>query len=467
MDPVLAERMSKELIGQRIGGWLILRHIGDGKSAVVFVGENEGQQIALKVFDPELVERFGRASQLMRIERECDLIGENHPHLVQIYGGGECEESGYLYVAMEFIPAPNLKTVLTLVPRDKIASILKQIASAAQFLEEKGLAHRDIKPENIAVYSDFTRAVLLDLGVLRPIGNSDLTDEKSRVFIGTLQYSSPELLLRLESDDEQGWRAITFYQLGAVLHDLIMRRPIFSDFVEPFALLVEAVKNEKPIIHADDISADLVLLAQNCLVKPPLARLSLVSWEDFSKDKDTRRLADIARERVMKRNLLARSQSTELVSAPQLSLRQSRTLVVNRLDNVIRNECAGSNSFPQMQIFQNIEGSAQVQVVFEPSLAHELPQKLSICFDCELVDEATKAFNIVASACFLINNSLHGSPPEVSKIFCGPLDSRSLTSAVNDVLWCSIDFGQRQGEHFAQDSAVYWLNINQVLGEQQ
>lgn len=308
MDSVRAERMARELIGQQVGGWLIHRLINAGKSAVVFAARKDRQQSALKIFDPELVERFGKATQLARIDRERSLIGERHPHLVQILDGGECRVTHHLFVAMEFIDAPNLGASLTLVPRDKISPIMQQVASAARFLEKKGLAHRDIKSENIAIFPDFSRAVLLDLGVLRPIGDSDLTDEEARVFIGTLRYSSPEFLTRTEQDTVEGWRAITFYQLGAVLHDLIMRRPLFQEFSDPFAVLVEAVKSEKPEIHADDVIAELVLLAQNCLVKAPEARLALVSWSDFDLSRDAKPAVESARERVRKRALLARAQ---------------------------------------------------------------------------------------------------------------------------------------------------------------
>jgi serine/threonine protein kinase len=211
--------MSKELVGHQVGGWLLHSFLGAGRSAAVFGGEKNGRQCALKVFDPELVERFGKATQLGRIARERGLIGECHPNLVQIFDGGECYDSGYLYVAMELIEAPNLGSILSLVPRDKIAPIVQQVAAAARFLEDKNIAHRDIKPENIAVFSDFSRAVLLDLGVLRPFGDPGLTDENARVFIGTLRYSSPEFLKRTEKDTLEGWRAITFYQLGAVLHE--------------------------------------------------------------------------------------------------------------------------------------------------------------------------------------------------------------------------------------------------------
>ena len=54
----------------------------------MFEGEKDGQRCALKIFDPEVVEGFGKATQLGRIERERSLIGEHHPHLGQIFGGG-------------------------------------------------------------------------------------------------------------------------------------------------------------------------------------------------------------------------------------------------------------------------------------------------------------------------------------------------------------------------------------------
>lgn len=459
MDPVRAARMTQELMGRTVGGWLIRRNLGAGKSAVVFEADNEGRSSALKVFDPELVERFGKETQLARIERERSLIGQHHPHLVRILDGGECAASGYLYVAMEFIDAPNLASSLTLVPRDKIATILRQIASAARFLEEKGLAHRDIKPENIAIFPDFSRAVLLDLGVLRPFGDSNLTDEDARVFIGTLRYSSPEFLTRTEQDSIEGWRAVTFYQLGAVLHDLIMRRPLFQQFSEPFAVLVEAVKSEKPEIHADDIAADLVLLAQNCLVKAPDARLALVSWNDFDVPPSTKSSVESAKERVRKRTLLARAQPGRKLAPPCLPAKQLSQRIVEQIDNAIRLECAGSDSFPPMEIIQRVDGATEVQVVFAASPERALPHELSIRFVCELVDQATMTVSITASAGLLPTGALHGDPPSAASVFRGPLDSTSLPARVQAVLWCAVDLAQQQSTASDAAGGIRWLDL--------
>ena len=168
--------------------------------------------------------------------------------------------------------------------------IIRQVASASRFLENLQLCHRDIKPENIAISDDFQTAKLLDFGVIRPHGMKAITDgTNGKIFIGTLKYSPPEFLLREEQDTPEGWRAITFYQLGAVLHDLIMRRPLFADFENPYARLVNAVQQETPKIESKVVPPALVELARYCLVKPVQTRLQLVSWEHFEKEPSTSR----------------------------------------------------------------------------------------------------------------------------------------------------------------------------------
>ena len=49
--------MSAELLGKTVGGLrFIHKYINHGKSAVVFMAQRSGQEAALKIFDPEIVE---------------------------------------------------------------------------------------------------------------------------------------------------------------------------------------------------------------------------------------------------------------------------------------------------------------------------------------------------------------------------------------------------------------------------
>lgn len=84
MDDIRADALSKKLVGKAVAGWKIEKYLGCGKSAAVFYCSNGGFEAALKVFDNEIIDRFGRDSQLKRIEREKNLRGKHHPNLVKI-----------------------------------------------------------------------------------------------------------------------------------------------------------------------------------------------------------------------------------------------------------------------------------------------------------------------------------------------------------------------------------------------
>jgi hypothetical protein len=69
MDDARAARMATELMGTTIGGWTIREYLGAGKSALVFKAEKDSALAALKVFDPELVQRFGMDVQTARRDK--------------------------------------------------------------------------------------------------------------------------------------------------------------------------------------------------------------------------------------------------------------------------------------------------------------------------------------------------------------------------------------------------------------
>jgi eukaryotic-like serine/threonine-protein kinase len=285
MDAVKASLLEQKLRGRLIECWRIEQLINFGKSAAVFRAVNGNMVAAIKIFDDELIDRYGDKTQLGRIERELNLIGKSHPNMVKILGGGIDKNTNNHYIVMEYISGPNLASCINDVPFPKIPLLIKQLASAARFLESSELVHRDIKPENIIVIEDYTKLILLDFGVLRPFGISDLTDGGDVLsFVGTLRYSSPEFLLRKEEDSIEGWRALTFYQISGVLHDLLMRKPLFEEATAPYARLVNAVQFEQPEIQNPLVHPKLIKLAQSCLIKDPKVRVKLVNWPDFEQD---------------------------------------------------------------------------------------------------------------------------------------------------------------------------------------
>jgi eukaryotic-like serine/threonine-protein kinase len=360
MDSAQAKIFAQSLEKVVIGGWTVAGVFGSGKSAVVFRASKEGVRGALKVFHPELVERYGRHVQLERVQRETNLVGAHHPHLVRILDGGACPQTGHLFVVMEPLAERNLQQTLHEIPPENISSIIAQLASAARFLEDRGLAHRDIKPENVAIADNFSMVTLLDLGVLKPIGLSDLTDLDQRAFIGTLRYSSPEFLLRKEPDTVEGWRAVTFYQLGAVLHDLLMRKGLYAEYENPFASLVQAI--EDPSTNPDVYGSDtrLVALCRNCLLKNPATRMELVKWEDFAAiaAPPATEPPSEARERIRKRQQFYKAQVQSKVGArgeTTWTIRQIMLDASNRLEMRCLAIVNGLDCFPLRETRSNID----------------------------------------------------------------------------------------------------------------
>lgn len=443
MDKVLAARMAAEIVGAQVGGWYATELLGSGKSALVLRAEKEGVTAALKVFDPDLIEKYGETSQLGRIEREKRLVGKTHPHLVRIFDGGKCSLTGRLFVAMECVPAKDLSQLLTEVPRDRIRPLIAQLALAAQFLEEQELAHRDIKPSNIAVSDDFVRLTLLDLGVLRPFGETGLTDTEGQQFVGTLQYSSPEFLFRTEQDTLDGWRALTFYQIGAVLYDLIKRKPLFEEFSVPYARMVEAVKYETPDFNVPGADVDLVSLAQSCLVKDPALRLRLVTWDSFKVSQPPVSVTTI-KDRVKR---LQAGASTDIAPSELNSsnLRLALNTLLSVTSTMIREECSSNKDvFPQYEVHDEPTGdvdSAAFRVAFPKSTGKGVPVAFAILFRIRLLDVGANIVEISGSGA--VSGDVRRFPPEKfsppTVLYCGPFAEQTIRTQVAYSLYAAME----------------------------
>lgn len=390
MDQAQAEALRDSLIGRSVGGWTVDGFHGYGKSAVVMASQRDGVRGAIKIFHPELIERFGREVQLERIRRETSLVGVKHDNLVQILDGGACEDTGHLFVVMEELDWRNLKEALPDIPDGAIKTIIRDVALAARFLENRALAHRDIKPENIAVNADYTCAKLLDLGVVRPFGIAGLTDVDARPFIGTLRYSSPEFLRREEEDTPDGWRAISLYQIGAVLHDLLMKVELFHEYSEPYPILVNAVQRLVPQVHGAE--AELIATCKHSLVKSPKTRLELVAWRNFIPGEDGTPKASALHEKIKVRQryyLEVNAESGLADGEARRLLKQQLNEVSNALELKIAILLTTLKCFPmhaiQHQIYPETRSCASI-VNFEKNESIGLPDVITAVLTMRLLD---------------------------------------------------------------------------------
>jgi serine/threonine protein kinase len=287
MDKIKANQLLVYLMGMEVEGINIESFIDNGKSAAVYRGKKGDTLYAIKIFDDELVERYGVDVQQQRIDLELSLKDHKIDNLVKILGGGQIliNKIAHFYLIMEYIEGMNLKNYIgsNIITIDFIIKVINILIEVTEKLLKNNppLAHRDIKPENIMI-SENKDVILMDLGVLKIIGAPSMSDVEQKQFLGTLRYAPPEFLTRDEDNTLEGWKAVNVYQTGAVLHDLIMKKELFAG-IEPYANLVITIKEDMPKIISSNFHPDLIQMARNMLQKDWKKRLELSSIDIIKK----------------------------------------------------------------------------------------------------------------------------------------------------------------------------------------
>jgi serine/threonine protein kinase len=457
--------MEGKLRGSSVDGWLIECLIDHGKSAAVFRATRGIEISAVKIFDDELIARYGDSTQFERIKRELQLVGRHHPNLVKILGGGVDPITNNHYIVMEYLKGPNIKKCLQDIPADNIGSLIQQLAAAAQFLEDCGFVHRDIKPENIILMEDFTKLVLLDLGVARPLAGSTLTDHEGiQVFVGTLQYSSPEFLLREEDESTEGWRAHTYYQIGAVLHDLIMRKPLFDDFAQPYARLVNAVQHETPEIQNSAIPHYLVELARCCLLKNWRTRLRFVDWTAFSVPEKENISPVSFKQRVTNRGELTRAQALDSVKLTQdnedIERKKLLIEIIDFMRASVRSIRAQNSVLPPIMVLPRVPNDNSFGVKFESSPTSGLPESLTMFIGVDIVETSVRLIEV--SACGRMGAYTLGELGDAcpQSVFQGTYDAQEVHAALERCIYDLIDQGQ-QFSNAVETEGSKWLKIRE------
>lgn len=287
----LEKRLVKHL--ELTGGYESIKYIDAGGSAAIFKVQKIDGLRAIKIFNPELFCGTHAAASKRRLNVQQRLINHECPSLIQTYLA--CESQDTAIIEMEFNDWPQLSKRISDIPDAAIGRLMNQLVDAVKYLEKMNIIHRDIKPENIHVSEDFENLKLLDLGVAREFDNSAsheaaITDSGvERPFLATAQYSSPEYLFRLDEPTEKLWKGLNFYQIGAVLHDLIKKEALFQKeiYLNNRWLVARAVLTKQPSFSDGDskrLPTEKVL-ALRCLTKDLDTRLSLVDWNDFQFNK--------------------------------------------------------------------------------------------------------------------------------------------------------------------------------------
>lgn len=205
--------------GKMIGRYEILRELGRGGMATVYLGHDPKleRQVAIKVLpsqfanDPEFFDRFQQEAKT--------LATLQHNAIVGLIDSGEDE--GFPYFIMQLMSGGSLKDRITNDPpdTDEMLTILGRIASALDKAHGSGIIHRDIKPSNI-LFDEDGEAYLSDFGIVK-LTQAEEGLTRTSGAIGTPHYMSPE---QLDGVADLDGRA-DIYALAVVLYKTLVGDP--------------------------------------------------------------------------------------------------------------------------------------------------------------------------------------------------------------------------------------------------
>jgi hypothetical protein len=268
---------------KQVGRFQVLRELGRGGSGVVFLALDPvlARRVALKVprTDRQLTEearaRFLREGQAA--------AGLDHPHIVATYEAGEAEP--FCYIASAYCAGPTLAAWLREqggpVPLRTAAALVADLAAAVAHAHGRGVLHRDLKPGNVLLQPrsacpgarpDADRpfvARVCDFGLAK-LADGAGQETATGAVAGTPLYMAPE---QAEGRAKEIGPATDVHALGAILYELLIRRPPFQGETELETLRLVASEDPPPPRAArPDLPRDLEAVVLKCLEKEPPRR---------------------------------------------------------------------------------------------------------------------------------------------------------------------------------------------------
>lgn len=202
-----------ELVGKTIGGYRVIKKIGQGGMGSVYIAEQVSlkREVALKVLSERFVADAAFVDQFVNEARAAGQL--NHPNVVQVYDVGQVD--GRYFFSMEFVGGGSIEDQVKAKPAEWRTALnwFLDASNALIFASKRGILHRDVKPDNLMLAEDGS-AKLCDLGLAKKSESDDLLAEG---IIGTPHFISPEAIRRKPDIDGR----TDLYSLGCTFFRIL------------------------------------------------------------------------------------------------------------------------------------------------------------------------------------------------------------------------------------------------------
>ncbi len=208
-------------IGQQIGNYRLIRVLGTGGFAMVYLGIHVhlGTAAAIKVLHTHTTADVHTAFQV-EARIAARLL---HPSIIRTWDFSN--ERGLPFLVMEYAPHGNLLQRHpdgTILSPETVVGYVQQVAAAVQYMHERGFIHRDIKRENMLIGENGCIR-LSDFGIAITSAHNTLQSEK---LVGTPPYMAPEQFRGVVSF------ASDQFSLGVVAYELLCGEKPFNGSTE-------------------------------------------------------------------------------------------------------------------------------------------------------------------------------------------------------------------------------------------
>jgi serine/threonine-protein kinase len=259
-----------DLIGKTFSRYKIVRKIGTGATAMVYLGEHldMGRRAAVKVLHPHL---SANAENIERFRREAQAISSlDHGNIVKIYDF-VAEPQG-AYIVFEYVEGSTLRGVMEKtpdLPPELAVAVIREVAGAVKAAHAVNIIHRDIKPENILITPD-GRVKLTDFGIARLVGMENMT--LTGALMGSPNYMSPE-----QVEGGEVTAASDIFSLGVLFYFLLTRKLPFEAKTHARTIKnILAGEFVPPETHHPRVNVLASRLVEKCLRKEAAERFQSV-----------------------------------------------------------------------------------------------------------------------------------------------------------------------------------------------